>query len=235
MGSKEQPHLYKKPLPPPGYAILGDSGYPDIAAPIVLTPYKDATRPTELRFNTAHARARSVVERAFGLKKGRWRSVFTKALEVSAYKILYVVAACAAMHNVCMRMGGITPEELVEDDIGADDVEDNTEPPSQDPEAAQMRDHVAAKLSCPVPSGYHDYHRVVSLCFFLRKTNQYIPAIGKALFESILKTDMLSLHHYTHHHTPLYKIEFRPALKHTSGKPNHDMQKTTPQHLCKKL
>ncbi|KAH7958575.1 hypothetical protein HPB49_002904 [Dermacentor silvarum] len=159
---KNSPIYTRSLYPPPGYAILGDSGYPNIAAPIVITtPYKDATRPTELRFNAAHARARSVVERAFGLMKGRWRSVFTKALEVSVYKAPDVVAACAAMHNVCMRMGDIAAEELVEDDNGVDDVEDNTEPPSQDPEAAQRRDHVAAKISCPVPSGDHDYHKVV--------------------------------------------------------------------------
>lgn len=86
-----------------GYAILGDFGYPNMIAPIAITtPYKDATRPVEVRFNTAHARARAIVERAFGLTKGRWRSVFTKALEVSVYKAPDVVAACATMHNVCI-------------------------------------------------------------------------------------------------------------------------------------
>ncbi|KAL1474023.1 hypothetical protein MTO96_021644 [Rhipicephalus appendiculatus] len=65
--------------------------------------------------------------------KGRWRSVFTKSLEVSVCKAPDVVAACAAMHNVCMRMGDASPEELEEDvDIGGDHY---TEPPSQDPEA----------------------------------------------------------------------------------------------------
>ncbi|KAH7958625.1 hypothetical protein HPB49_003386 [Dermacentor silvarum] len=93
--------------------------------------------------------------------KGRSRWVFTKTLEVPVYKAPDIVAACAAMHNACMRMGDIAPEELVEDDIGADDVEDSPEPPSQDPEAAQRRDHVSAKLSCPGPSGDLEYHRVV--------------------------------------------------------------------------
>ncbi|KAL1427136.1 hypothetical protein MTO96_017705 [Rhipicephalus appendiculatus] len=153
--------LYTRSLyPPPGYAILGDSGYPNIVAPIAITtPYKDATRPVEVRFNTAHARARAIVERAFGLMKGRWRSVFTKALEVSVCKAPDVVAACAAMHNVCMRMGDASPEELEEDtDIGGDH---DTEPPSQDSQAAQSRDRLAARLSCPAPCGDHDYHAVI--------------------------------------------------------------------------
>ncbi|KAL3171916.1 hypothetical protein MRX96_013495 [Rhipicephalus microplus] len=103
-----------------------------MVAPITITtPNEDATRPVEVRFNTAHTRARAIDEDAFGLMKGYWRSVFTKALEVSVYKAPDVVAACAVMHNVCMRMGDASPEEI-EEDVGIGG-EHDTEPPFQDP------------------------------------------------------------------------------------------------------
>ncbi|KAL3189772.1 hypothetical protein MRX96_020801 [Rhipicephalus microplus] len=91
--------------------------------------------------------------------KGRWRSVFTKALEVSVYKAPAVFAACAAMHNVCMRMGDACPEEVEENvDIGG---ENDTEPPFQDPEAEQSRERLANQLFCPARCGDHDYHAVI--------------------------------------------------------------------------
>ncbi|KAH7936101.1 hypothetical protein HPB52_018301 [Rhipicephalus sanguineus] len=87
--------------------------------------------------------------------KGRWGSVFTKALEVSCAGTGCRCCMCS-LHNVCMRMGDAPPEELEEDvHIGGDH---DTEPPSQDPEAAQIRDRLAARLSCPAPRGDHDYH-----------------------------------------------------------------------------
>lgn len=156
--------IYKHALyPPRGYALLGDSGYPNMDNPITLiTPYRDPQQPIELRFNAAHARARCVIERAFGLMKGRWRAVFTKALEVSVFKAPDVVAACAAMHNVCMRMDDAAPEALEDDDnvepYNENDDQDHAGP---DETASERRNATAARLSCPVASGDHDYHKVL--------------------------------------------------------------------------
>ncbi|KAL1475832.1 hypothetical protein MTO96_036988 [Rhipicephalus appendiculatus] len=100
------------------------------------------------------------VQHAFGLIKGRWRSVFTKALEVSVRKAPDVVAACAVMHNVCMRVGDASPEELEEDvDIGGETMTRNLHPRIQKQHKAETvwpRDFPA----CPVPCGDHDYHAV---------------------------------------------------------------------------
>ena len=70
--------------PPPGYFILGDGGYPCLAEPMALiTPYKRPLRSmAEQRFNTHHSRGRSIVERAFGMMKTRFRCIFLEALEV---------------------------------------------------------------------------------------------------------------------------------------------------------
>lgn len=77
--------IYTQQLyPPPGWYILGDGGYPCLAAPIVLlTPYREPLQnPVQARYNRHHSRARCVVERAIGMMKTRWRSIFLKALEV---------------------------------------------------------------------------------------------------------------------------------------------------------
>uniref|UniRef100_A0A9J8DJ69 Putative nuclease HARBI1 n=1 Tax=Cyprinus carpio carpio TaxID=630221 RepID=A0A9J8DJ69_CYPCA len=60
--------------------LLGDSGYPLR----LLTPFSNLQSAKEVRFNDTHARARSVVERAIGLLKCRWR-----CLDASGGRLLY--------------------------------------------------------------------------------------------------------------------------------------------------
>lgn len=58
--------LYRRALyPPPGYALLGDSGYPCISTLVtIVTLYKMPSNPVETRFNKAHSKARSILERS---------------------------------------------------------------------------------------------------------------------------------------------------------------------------
>ncbi|KAL3992610.1 ubiquitin carboxyl-terminal hydrolase 34 [Sarotherodon galilaeus] len=64
--------LYSQSVyPPPGHFILADGGYPCLQRPLpLITPYK---RPVQgvgaQRFNSHHSRARSIIERAFGMMK----------------------------------------------------------------------------------------------------------------------------------------------------------------------
>ncbi|XP_064482909.1 putative nuclease HARBI1 [Ornithodoros turicata] len=148
--------VYREAMyPPRRYALLGDLGYPCLENPIrIITPYKNSNGPVQSRFNRAHARARSVVDRAFGRMKGRWRSIFTKALEVSTKKAPLVIAACAAMHNVCIREDDIWDEELV------DETHPDGEASAEGVEVLPHRDRLAAHLSCPSDAAVpdHDYH-----------------------------------------------------------------------------
>ncbi len=71
--------LYRQAAyPPPGYFILADGGYPCLQHPLpLITPYKQPVQGVGAqRFNAHHSRARSIIERAFGMMKTRFRAIF---------------------------------------------------------------------------------------------------------------------------------------------------------------
>ena len=68
--------------------------------------------PIQQRFNYYQSRGRSIIERAFGMMKTRWRSTLFKALEVKPTFAPQVIASCAFLHNVCMDNGDtLAPDE----------------------------------------------------------------------------------------------------------------------------
>ena len=119
---RNSPVFYEALYPPEGRCILGDGGYPCLTSPIcIMTPYREPVRdPVRVLYNRRHARARNVIERAFGMMKARWRSIFFKALEVSPTFVPYVVTCCAILHNVCVANGDLVEPDIVEDDHGRD-------------------------------------------------------------------------------------------------------------------
>ncbi|KAF7215151.1 putative LOC107389515-like protein [Nothobranchius furzeri] len=77
--------LYRQSVyPPPGHFILADGGYPCLQSPLpLITSYKHGNQGVAAqRFNSHHSKARSVIERAFGMMKTRFRAIFLQALEV---------------------------------------------------------------------------------------------------------------------------------------------------------
>ena len=77
--------LYRHAIyPPPGHFILADGGYSCLQHPLpFITSYKRSMRGLAAqRFNVYHSRARIIFERAFGIMKTRFGSIFLKALEV---------------------------------------------------------------------------------------------------------------------------------------------------------
>ncbi|XP_049898042.1 putative nuclease HARBI1 [Epinephelus moara] len=92
--------------------LLGDSGYP--LRRWLLTPFPNPQSAEERRFNIAHGRARSVVERAIGLLKNRWR-----CLDASGGRLLYhprkvckIIRACGVLHNLALRDAIPLPPDL---------------------------------------------------------------------------------------------------------------------------
>ncbi|KAM7009677.1 uncharacterized protein LKV04_001615 [Tautogolabrus adspersus] len=102
--------------PPHGWCILGDGGYPCLAAPISLrTPYREPVQnPVQARYNRHHAKARCVVERAIGMMKTRWHSIFLKAMEVKATLVPAVVSTCTFLHNLSISNGDLVEPEVEE-------------------------------------------------------------------------------------------------------------------------
>lgn len=117
---KNSPFYLAGQYPPTGYFLLGDGGYPCLDSPIALiTPYKEPViGAVQGRFNFRHSRARSIVERSFGIMKTRWRSTLFKALEVRPAFAPLVIATCAFLHNVCLDNGDLLePDADVAQDI----------------------------------------------------------------------------------------------------------------------
>lgn len=103
-------------FPPPGYYLLGDSGYKCTLTPVpIITPFRKdrALTSQETHFNLLHSRARSVIENAFGRMKTRWRAIFLKSLELKIENSIKTVLACCVMHNICLN-DGVDLEETTE-------------------------------------------------------------------------------------------------------------------------
>ncbi len=135
--------------PPPAYLILGDGGYPCLQRPIsLISPSRHPLQnKMQERFNIKHARACSVIERAFRAMKSWWQATLLKALEVHPRFVSEVALACAFLHNVCLAHGDNmeVPDELQPDQPGS---------PAQDQDnqkrsGADMRDRLAAHASAP--------------------------------------------------------------------------------------
>lgn len=164
---KNSPLFVGALYPPRGSTLIGDSVYPCIDTPIaIMTPYSVPQNAVQKHFNAVHAKACCIAEQTFALMKGRWKSVFTKPLQVSLQKAPQVIAACAAMHNVCTRLGDFSLEAVVEEcslqgdetdvEVG-EEIDEALEAVEDDAVATLRRNRVAAQLSCP-PFELHDHN-----------------------------------------------------------------------------
>ncbi|XP_070408085.1 putative nuclease HARBI1 [Nothobranchius furzeri] len=144
--------------PPPGHFILADGGYPCLQSPLpLISPYKRGNQGVAAqRFNSHHSKARSVIERAFGMMKTRFRAIFLQALEVHPTFVPHVVTACAILHNICLSAGDfVVAEDEPEEDGGDDEGEAGLE----DASGARWRDQLCCEVSAleEVPLD-HDYY-----------------------------------------------------------------------------
>lgn len=80
-----------------------------------MTPYRDNGHLTERQknYNFCHSSARMAIERAFGLLKGRFRSLLTVLDMGRVDYIPHFILACCVLHNICLlKNDGITLTEL---------------------------------------------------------------------------------------------------------------------------
>jgi len=107
--------------------LVGDQAYK--LHENLLVPYRDNGHLTERQqnYNFSHASARIVIERAFGLLKGRFRSLLTTLAIDRVDLIPMHILACCILHNVCLMKGDEINVEMIEDIEVIDYVMDNNE------------------------------------------------------------------------------------------------------------
>lgn len=83
--------------------IIADSAYSPMQ--FVLPAFTDAEIAVDPQgrtlFNKKHALTRNAIERAFGVLKQRWR-VLLMTTEVDVETLVYIIAACCILHNICI-------------------------------------------------------------------------------------------------------------------------------------
>lgn len=133
--------------------LLGDSGYP--LRPYLITPVQHPATIAEERFNQAHGRTRSTVERAIGLWKQRFRCISKSSggLKLNPSKSCYVIVVTAILHNIAVKEnvplfdeeeGGLSGADDEEDGTSDEDNDDNDDPSNthqgkMHPAAAEVR------------------------------------------------------------------------------------------------
>ncbi|XP_063634615.1 putative nuclease HARBI1 [Cydia splendana] len=118
-------------------AYLLDSGYP--LREYLMTPVDGAAEDSpEGRYNDVQKRARSIIERTFGILKGRWRCLLAaRELYYRPDMVGKIVVACSVLHNMC-TMARLEPLELEPDEIAAEeDLQRNARAVYQPPPAVE--------------------------------------------------------------------------------------------------
>jgi hypothetical protein len=84
--------------------LVGDSAYPLL--PWLLKPFPESPTMSfdKRNFNFKHSSTRMVVERVFGMLKGRWRCL-SKCLDDNVENAIATIVACCTLHNYCLVHG----------------------------------------------------------------------------------------------------------------------------------
>ncbi|XP_030028301.2 putative nuclease HARBI1 isoform X2 [Manduca sexta] len=92
--------------------LLGDSGYP--LRRYLMTPVVGALDDSPAgNYNAIHKRARSTIERTFGILKGRWRCLLgARQLHYSPEVAGKITIACCVLHNI-YNAAGLDPLHLI--------------------------------------------------------------------------------------------------------------------------
>jgi len=137
-------------LCPGGSFLLGDAGYPLTCH--LITPVRDtgSLSSAEKLFNYYHSSTHMVIERSFGLLKGRFQRLKMVTAEVD--KCVQTIVCACILHNMCMSSDGNTDKleldqlvtEGVEPDVVTEPFEKLLEKPSA--EAKKKRNDIIASL-----------------------------------------------------------------------------------------
>ncbi|GLV40961.1 uncharacterized protein CBL_08535 [Carabus blaptoides fortunei] len=79
--------------------LLGDSAYPQLQ--YLFIPVQNPNTQAEQRYNSAQIKTRNVVERTFGMWKGRFRCL-SISLNCKLRKTMRIIATTAVLHNIAI-------------------------------------------------------------------------------------------------------------------------------------
>ncbi|KAF2901197.1 hypothetical protein ILUMI_04988 [Ignelater luminosus] len=136
------------PLISAGQHLLADAAYPLMTN--FLKPYRDNGHLSQkqIKFNQTLSAQRSVIERTFGLLKGRWRRL--KYLDMSlADKIPEVILSACILHNFILKRGD--DDDVIEfeldDDVNNYHIDGNeNDQPNDGNSGAYKRDFIVNVL-----------------------------------------------------------------------------------------
>lgn len=128
------------------YFMLSDNGYP--LQPWLLKPYDSPNTPAQNLYNKNHRKLRSLVERAIGLLKARFRCLLGEnKLRYDPLMSGYIIYSCAVLHNYLIDnnfpVNDIDP--IFEDDISVfdEDLDDFEISLNELQRGVEVRDNVA--------------------------------------------------------------------------------------------
>ncbi|GKA12694.1 ALP1-like protein [Tanacetum coccineum] len=110
---------------PQGCYYLVDAGYSGFLAPFrgeryhLNEFYGQQPRSAEEYFNMKHSKARNVIERCFGLLKGRWKILASPSFFPIGTQVR-IILACCLLHNLIRKYMSVDPlevEQAEEDEI----------------------------------------------------------------------------------------------------------------------
>lgn len=115
----------------PNTHLIGDCAYP--LSTFLIVPFKNNGHLTieQIRYNQRLSSIRSIIERAFGLLKGKFRKL--KYLEMYNLSMInYAIASACILHNFILMKEGDDYDEYFSDDEIQDEENDTTEPEVDD-------------------------------------------------------------------------------------------------------
>jgi len=100
------------PLLAPHHHILGDNAYPNSQCMITQCPNNGRLTNAQTKYKTKLSSVRQVIEREFGLRKGKFRRLKNFCnLEIANSTI----SACCMLHNFIIMKDGLQSQELIEE------------------------------------------------------------------------------------------------------------------------
>lgn len=112
---------------PNGTHIIGDKAHPCLQE--LQVPFKDNGHLTNAQrnYNFQLSKARSTIERAFGLLKKRFRCLLFLDVLCLEWIPKYIIACCV-LHNICIQNGDILDiNPLINNEDGDEDVANEAE------------------------------------------------------------------------------------------------------------